>query len=293
MRDVFKGISEIKVEENFPLNKISSIGIGGKIKYLIKVKNKYSLPILKEFIEREKIKYVFIGKLTNVLFSDGLLEGIAIQYQDASLQQLKDNPLLLKVGAGISLTNLILALSNLSLSGIEPLIGIPGTLGGAIKMNAGAFGISISDFVKEIELFSFKEGFKTVKKEEGMFGYRWSSFKEEELIVSAILILRKGSQKHLIAKYLKERNEKFPKGKSLGCIFKNPEGFFAGELIEKANLKNFKIGDAVISNKHANFIINMNKATFGEVYELIQIIKEKVYKKFNILLEEEIKIVDI
>lgn len=293
MREIFKGIKEIVVKENFPLNKISSIGVGGKVKYLVKVKNKKILPLLKEIIEKEKIKYIFIGKLTNILLPEGYLDGVAIQYQDSFLEQLEENPPLVKIGAGISLTNLILNLQNLSLSGLEPLIGIPGSLGGAIKMNAGAFGISISDFIKEIEIFSFKEGFKIIKKEEAGFGYRCSLIQDEELIISAVLMLKKNNQKHLIKKYLKSRNEKFPKGKSLGCVFKNPNNFFAGELIEKVGLKNFRVGDAIISDKHANFIINMKKARFLDVYELIQIVKEKVYKKFNILLEEEIKIIDI
>lgn len=293
MRKIFREIKEVVTKENFSLNKISSIGIGGKIKYLLKVKNKNSLPILKEDIEKEKIKYVFIGKLTNLLFPDWYLNGVAIQYQDNSFEQLEENPPIVKIGAGISLTNLILKLQKFSFSGLEPLIGIPGSLGGAIKMNAGAFGVSIADFIKEIEVFSFKEGFKIIKKEEVNFGYRYSSIKDEELIISAILILKKESQKHLIAEYLKRRNKKFPKGKSLGCIFKNPNGIPAGKLIEKVGLKNFRVGDAVISDKHANFIINIKRAKFLDVYELIHIVKEKVYKKFNILLEEEIKIVNI
>lgn len=296
MREIFRGIKDILVKEDFPLSKISSIGIGGKIKYLVKVKNKSSLPFLKEIIEKEKIKYIFIGKLTNILFSDGYLNGMAIQYQDSYFEYLERKPPIIKIGAGVNLTNLIFKLQNFSVSGLEPLIGIPGSLGGAIKMNAGAFGVSIADFVKEIEIFSFKEGFKILKKEEVNFGYRFSSLSDEELIVSAILMLkenREENQKYLIKKYLKRRKEKFPKGKSLGCIFKNPNGLTAGKLIENANLKNFRVGDAIISDKHANFIINIKKARFLDVYELIQIVKEKVHKKFNILLEEEIKIVDL
>ncbi|MEO0087442.1 MAG: UDP-N-acetylmuramate dehydrogenase, partial [candidate division WOR-3 bacterium] len=200
---------------------------------------------------------------------------------------------LFKVGAGMGLASLILKLRNLSVSGLEPLIGIPGTVGGAIKMNAGAFGFSISDFVKEIEVFSFKEGFKILKKEKINFDYRFSSIGEDELIISATFELKKDNYNNLIEKYLRIRNEKFPKGKSLGCIFKNPVGLIAGELIEKAGLKNFRIGDAIISDKHANFIINIKRAKFLDVYEMIQIVKEKVQKKFNVLLEEEIKIMDI
>lgn len=291
MREIFKGMKELIIKENFSLSKISSIGIGGKIKYLIKVKDKNSLLILKEFLAKEK--YIFIGKFTNILFSEGYLDGVVVQYQDNSFEYIMGNPPIVKVGAGVSLTTLILTLQKFSLSGLEPLIGIPGSLGGAIKMNAGAFGISLTNFLKEIEIFSLKEGFKKIKREGINFGYRSSSIKDDELIVSATLVLEKNRQKDLIEKYLKIRNEKFPKGKSLGCIFKNPNGIPAGKLIEDAGLKNFRIDDAIISSKHANFIINLNKAKFLDVYELMQIIKEKVYDKFNILLEEEIKIVDI
>jgi UDP-N-acetylmuramate dehydrogenase len=183
-------------------------------------------------------------------------------------------------------------LPQFSLSGLEPLVGIPGSLGGAVKMNAGAFGVTIADFLEELEIFSLKEGFKTIRKKEINFNYRFSSIRDDELIVSAVLILEKKGKPELIQKYLKMRNEKFPKGKSLGCIFKNPEELPAGKLIEATGLKNFRVNDAVISEKHANFILNLGKAKFLDVYELIQIIKERVYERFNILLTEEIKIVD-
>jgi|YelNatPaOPRAMG01_1025707.scaffolds.fasta_scaffold00285_41 UDP-N-acetylmuramate dehydrogenase len=290
MRKIFEEIKGLIFKKDFPLSKISSIGIGGKIKYFLKIKDKNSLLVLKEFLKKEK--YLFVGKLTNILFSDGYLDGVVIQYQDKSFEYIDENPPRVRVGAGINLTNLILMLPQFSLSGLEPLVGIPGSLGGAVKMNAGAFGVTIADFLEELEIFSLKEGFKTIRKKEINFNYRFSSIRDDELIVSAVLILEKKGKPELIQKYLKMRNEKFPKGKSLGCIFKNPEELPAGKLIEATGLKNFRVNDAIISEKHANFILNLGKAKFLDVYELIQIIKEKVYERFNILLTEEIKIVD-
>jgi UDP-N-acetylmuramate dehydrogenase len=290
MRKIFEEIKGLIFKKDFPLSKISSIGIGGKIKYFLKIKDKNSLLVLKEFLKKEK--YLFVGKLTNILFSDGYLDGVVIQYQDKSFEYIDENPPRVRVGAGINLTNLILMLPQFSLSGLEPLVGIPGSLGGAVKMNAGAFGVTIADFLEELEIFSLKEGFKTIRKKEINFNYRFSSIRDDELIVSAVLILEKKGKPELIQKYLKMRNEKFPKGKSLGCIFKNPEELPAGKLIEATGLKNFRVNDAVISEKHANFILNLGKAKFLDVYELIQIIKERVYERFNILLTEEIKIVD-
>jgi UDP-N-acetylmuramate dehydrogenase len=290
MRKIFEEIKGLIFKKDFPLSKISSIGIGGKIKYFLKIKDKNSLLVLKEFLKKEK--YLFVGKLTNILFSDGYLDGVVIQYQDKSFEYIDENPPRVRVGAGINLTNLILMLPQFSLSGLEPLVGIPGSLGGAVKMNAGAFGVTIADFLEELEIFSLKEGFKTIRKKEINFNYRFSSIRDDELIVSAVLILEKKGKPELIQKYLKMRNEKFPKGKSLGCIFKNPEELPAGKLIEATGLKNFRVNDAIISEKHANFILNLGKAKFLDVYELIQIIKERVYEHFNILLTEEIKIVD-
>jgi len=290
MRKIFEETKGLTVTKNFPLSKISSIGIGGKIKYFLKIKDKNSLLVLRKFLKKEK--YIFVGKLTNILFSDGYLDGVIIQYQDKSFEYIDENPPKIRVGAGISLNNLILMLPKFSLSGLEPLVGIPGSLGGALKMNAGAFGVTIADFLEEMEIFSLKEGFKTIRKKEINFNYRFSSIKEDELIVSAVLILEKKGRPDLIQKYLKMRNKKFPKGKSLGCIFKNPEGFSAGKLIEDVGLKNFRVNDAIVSEKHANFILNLGTARFLDVYELIQIIKERVYERFNILLTEEIKIVD-
>ena len=196
---------------------------------------------------------------------------------------------ILRAKSGVYLRDLVLKSKDLNLGGLEWAVGIPGTIGGAIFGNAGAHNHSIQEVVKEVEIFD-GEKIRIFKNADCFFGYRDSIFKSNPnlIILGAKLELREeGNVEAVMKEYLVKR--KVIKGFSIGSIFKNPEGYSAGKLIEDCGLKGKKVGDAVISNEHANWIINLGNASSKDVEELILIAKKEVKEKFNIDLIEEIR----
>ena len=182
-----------------------------------------------------------------------------------------------------------------NLSGLESLIGVPGTLGGALVMNAGAFGGEISNYLKNVKIMNMKGKIKSYSPNDLNFAYRFSSFKKNEFIISAEFTLKKEDprlihEKRDSANMGRKSNQPL-KFRSAGSVFKNPKKFAAGYLIDKVGLKGTKIGDAEISKHHANFFINNGKASSSDILNLIKLAKEKVKKEFNINLELEIKLI--
>jgi len=207
-----------------------------------------------------------------------LLRGISAKYK-------------VLVDAGVNMSNLINECLNNSLTGLEFMAGIPGTVGGSIRGNAGAWQNGISESVSRVKVLTEDNKVKWVDKEECQFSYRDSRFKHnKEIILAAELILEKGDSEQitrLIEENLKKREEQ-PKEPSAGCVFVNPKPLSAGKLIEECGLKGTRIGNAQISEKHANFVINLGGATAKDVVSLISLTKAKVKEKFNIDLKEEI-----
>ena len=200
--------------------------------------------------------------------------------------------------AGVMLGELVNILAKTGLSGLEWAAGIPGTVGGAIFGNAGAFNKSMKDVVKSVEALEVKNEkckVKNFKNRDCKFSYRDSIFKNNKnlIILSVTLQMKRGDKKEIenkIKKNLEQRNKtqplNFPSG---GSIFKNPPGFFAGELVKRCGLKGKKIGNVKISEKHSNFIVNLGNGKAKDVIKLIKLIKQKVKKKFGVTLEEEIQ----
>ncbi|MFA5228458.1 MAG: UDP-N-acetylmuramate dehydrogenase [Candidatus Paceibacterota bacterium] len=282
------------LKEGILLSQYSTFRIGGPAKYLIKVSN---IEDLKRAIQKAidlDLKFLVIGGGSNILFSSKGFDGVVIVFN--SIDKLLINDTLIEVSASTPLNYLVSSLKNYT--GLEWAVGIPGTLAGAINGNAGAYKEEISSLIKQVEVLEIKDKkiqIKKYSKKECNFSYRSSVFKNNSnlIIISAILELKRGEEKEInkkIKENLKKRILKQPRGFSIGSIFKNGDNFSAGELIEKAGLKGMKIGDAKISEEHANFIINLGKATSDDVLELIKIIKKEVKQKFLIELEEEIKI---
>lgn len=186
---------------------------------------------------------------------------------------------------------------NRSLSGLEFAIGIPGTVGGGIKMNAGAYGSEIKDILVNTTYIDKDLEIRTINNEEHDFKYRHSRFNENksDIIISSILQLKKGNKEEIRTQMdanMKSRKEKQPVNfASAGSSFKRGNGYITAQLIDKCNLKGYNVGDAYVSELHAGFIVNKGNASAKEVIELIDIIKEKVYEKFNIHIELEIDII--
>jgi len=282
------------LKENVLLSKYSTFRIGGPAKYLIEVNNPKDLKRAIEKALELELKFIVIGGGSNILFSSKGYDGMVIVFNLSNEFLIDDN--LIETSASIPLNYLVNKLD--SYTGLEWAVGIPGTLAGAINGNAGAFGGEISNLIKKVKALEVKD--KTIierefSKEDCNFGYRNSIFKNNPnlIIASAILELKKGNTEDIkdeIRNNLSKRILKQPKGFSIGSIFKNGDNFSAGELIEKAGLKGSQIGEAKISEDHANFIINLGSATSDDVLSLIKIIKKEVEEKFLIKLEEEIKI---
>ena len=283
-----------RLRENVLLSEYSTFRIGGPARYLIEVDNAEDLKKVIQKVLELNLQFIVIGGGSNILFSSKGYNGLVIVFKSNNTFSINDN--LIEVNASVSLNYLVNKLNNYT--GLEWAVGIPGTVAGAINGNAGAFGGEMSELIKQVKVLEVKDNQiieKDFSKEDCKFSYRNSIFKNNPnlIITSAILELKKDSEENVkqkIKNNLSKRMSKQPKGFSIGSIFKNGEDFSAGELIEKAGLKGLQIGDAKISDEHANFIINLGKATSDDVLELIKIVKKEVKEKFSIDLEEEIKI---
>ncbi len=280
------------IRKNVPLKNFSTFKMGGKARYFFVAKIKDDLIRAVNAVTILKLPFFILGNGSNLLISDKGFKGLIIKVQITRTKCQNDT---IYAEAGFSLGQLVNIATKNNLTGLEWAVGIPGTLGGAIYGNAGAFGQSISDTVSEVKAFDIKgKKIKTLKNKECKFGYRESIFKKNKnlIIISAKVNLKKSDRKKItqkIKEYLIHRIKTQPLNfPSIGSIFKNPKGHFAAELIEKCGLKGKKVGDVKISEKHANFIINLGKGRARDVVKLINIIKKKVREKFRIGLEEEI-----
>jgi len=285
-----------KVKYNEPLSKHTSFLIGGPALALVEVNSVDELKSLLSFRERFNLPIMVIGRGTNILIGDAGYNGITVVLSK-NLSQIHFNGTQLIAGAGITLTRLAKQLAQNSLSGLEFAYGIPGTLGGALIMNAGAHGHSMSEIITEIQVMTHKGEMLTISNEQAGFDYRHSNLGQYFCILEATLQLKRKSREKIEAEMRKLYNERkskqplsFP---SAGCIFKNPPGTSAGKLIDECGLKGTKIGGAEVSQKHANFIINSSDATATDVLTLIDLVRKQVKSKTGIELELEIQQVNI
>lgn len=281
--------ADIELILNEEIKKISSMKTEGYVKGVFYPKNQRELIFIYNFLKINEIPFYIIGKGTNVLFSSENNKILIISLQKM-IKKIKKYKNFVFVDSSVTLAEAFQYCYKNDRSCFENLSTIPGSIGGAIKVNAGCFGANIFDNLVSIKIL--KNGkIKTLTKDKIIYGYRSTNI--DDLILSAKFETTPKNKCELIkiaSECIFKRNEKQPKGYSLGCIFKNPPGFSAGFLIEECGLKGENKNDAYISEKHANFIINKGKANFDDVMYLINLAKESVKKNFNIDLELEIKI---
>ena len=249
---------------------------------------------LKNILRKLKGKYKIIGMGSNLIISSNY-DGALIKLEN--FDKLDIDETLVKVGAGYSLSKLALKCADKGLSGLEFAFGIPATIGGAVFQNAGAYGRQMDLVLEGINALDDKENIVYLSKEDLKFGYRDSILRHRRLIcLEVFLRLKKGdtfSIKEKMRENMRMRKEKQPlEYPSAGSVFRNPPGNYAGKLIEEAGLKGFKVKGAMVSLKHANFIVNIGGAKGEDVIKLINIIREKVYAKTGILLECEQEIIE-
>ena len=285
--------SDVRFDE--PMSKHTSFKIGGPADIVCLPENLFEIQKLIKYFKEKAINFIIIGNGSNLLVSDEGICGAVIKIGN-QMSEIKISGEELYAEAGALLSKTANAALNAELSGMEALSGIPGTIGGAVYMNAGAYGTEIKDVLKEVTFIDSDGNLKTLPCEELELGYRKSIFTNKDYIVlSCVLKLKKGDKTEILANmkdYTKRRTDKQPLTyPSAGSTFKRPEGYFAGKLIEDSGLKGYSIGGAKISELHAGFIINYNNATANDVKELIKYAQNTVFEKFGVEIEPEIKII--
>jgi len=280
-----------KIKENVSLLPFTTFKIGGKARYFFSAKNKEDIIEALKISKEKDIPFFILGNGSNLLVSDKGFSGMIIKMDNNSFE-IKGS--LIKAQAGVSLKDLVKASSLNSLSGLEWAAGIPGSVGGAVRGNAGAFGESMADITKEVVAID-SSSLETLSFGNCNFAYRESIFKGNSnlIIIEALFELKKGNLEEIndrIKKNLSYRKERHPLDfPSAGSVFKNPEGFSAAKLISECGLLGKKIGKAQISKKHPNFIINLGGAKDKDVLSLIDLAKKEVKNKFGVDIKEEIK----
>ncbi|MBQ1496462.1 MAG: UDP-N-acetylmuramate dehydrogenase [Bacilli bacterium] len=281
---------------NEELKKHTSYKVGGSCNYFVTPSSIDKLIILLKYIKNNNIKYKIIGNGSNVIFSSKNYDGIIISLSKIDDLIIEGNHV--KVGAGHLLVKLSNICASKGLTGLEFASGIPGNVGGAIYMNAGAYKSDMSNVLKTVTYLDDELNLVTLKKEELDFSYRHSVFQENNFVIlEATLELQEGNKEeimNLINDRRKRRMESQPlEYPSAGSVFRNPsDTIFSGKLIEDLGLKGYQIGGAKVSEKHANFIINYDNATAEDIVNLINLIKEKVKKEYDIDLKVEQEIVN-
>lgn len=294
--------SELQIEkENITLNelmnKYTTFKIGGPAECLIKIYNIKGLKEVIQFAKKNKINITVVGNGSNLLVLDKGIKGIVILNRLEGMQiNNNESNIEVTVKSGTKMSIIARKCLEQNITGFEELSGIPGTIGGAVIMNAGAHGKEMKDIVKTVKCIDYQGNEHEFSNEELKFEYRNSRLKHEKYFITEIkLILNKGNQdeiKNKMDEYKKYRKEKQPiEYPSAGSTFKRGEDFITAKLIDEAGLKGYKIGGAEISKKHSGFIINTGNATAKDVLELVEYVKKEVSLKFDKNIELEIEII--
>ncbi len=293
-------LPDLELRWNEPLARHTTFRLGAPVACLAQPRSITALQTLIGRLRHEGIAYFLLGAGSNLLASDEPWDGVAIQLRHCCGEILLEPPKhgtetrLLRVGAGVKLARLLRFSLQRALAGFEPLIGIPGTVGGALVMNAGTGGGSITDVLNAIIIMESNGDRREIPKSQLEIGYRSVMLPEQSFILEAIFSLTPTDPRQLRTKLqvaMRQRRQTQPLGwPSAGCIFKNPPGQSAGALIERAGLKGLRCGDAEISTRHGNWIINLGHASAKDVLTLVRIAEQRVVEEFGIHLEREIRV---
>lgn len=299
-------ISKEKILYNEPMKKYTTFKVGGPAECLIKIENINELKEILKFTNENNIKLTVLGNGSNVLILDKGIFGITliIKIENTEFEETEENlnskligqKTKIKLGAGEKIAKVGMVFFKESLTGFEEIAGIPGTIGGAVRMNAGANGREMKDIIKTVKCLDYQGNEKVFTNEEMEFGYRTSILKKEKYIVTEVEIeLEKGNQEEIKEKmdmYKEKRKNSQPlEYPSAGSTFKRGIDFITAKLIDEAGLKGTHVGDAEVSTKHGGFIINKGNAKAKDILELVEIVKKEVYKKYQKQIELEVEIV--
>lgn len=299
MQEIYEKLTAIageqQVSEQEPLKRHVTFRTGGNADYFVTVDSAGKLAQLIKYLNEEHINYYILGNGSNLLFPDEGYRGVIIKIGRFADDLVVENTQI-RAGAGVRLSQVAHAAYQASLTGMEFAAGIPGTLGGAVVMNAGAYGGEMKDVLVSVTAIDEQGELVELTKEELELSYRHSVIPERRLVVTeAVLQLAQGDSQAIKSQMddlAARRKEKQPlEYPSAGSTFKRPEGYFAGKLIEDAGLRGFQMGGAQVSEKHCGFVINRENATTEEILALIHYVQKCVYEKFGVRLEMEVKVV--
>lgn len=280
------------LRRNVPMRDYTSFRIGGAADAVLFAQSEEQLVRAVRLCKEAGERYLVVGNGSNLLVSDRGVRDLVIIIRDA-FSQVSFSDETMTVGAGVRLTAAAQAAAGQSLSGLEFAYGIPGLVGGALAMNAGAYGGEMAQIVQSVRILEPDGEIHEFSNEQMEFGYRKSALKNGRIALSATLLLHRGEEEAIrarMAQYKSARQEKQPLSfPSAGSVFKRPEGHFAGALIENAGLKGVSVGGAQVSEKHAGFIVNTGIATCQDVLELIKLIQKRVLEQSGVQLETELR----
>jgi len=282
------------IRRGVPMSEITSFRIGGPADLILYPQGLEDLQILMALFRDKGLRYLLLGNGSNILASDRGVREPLINLSHG-FKEIRKQGTKVMAGAGIGLPQLLRFCAANGLSGLEPLAGIPGTVGGGIRMNAGSWGVEIGDMTSSLMVMGRAGAITWVKREEVAFGYRGINLPAEDIFLQGEFSLHKGEEPEIAGRmqdFVRRRKETQPLFQpSAGSIFKNPEGIPAGKLIEEVGLKGVRRGNAMVSPLHANFIVNVGDAQARDVLGLIGLIRERVYQEKGTTLELEVQII--
>jgi UDP-N-acetylmuramate dehydrogenase len=279
------------LEPGTSLAELTSLGIGGTTD-LLRITKHDAIPELLNLLDAESVPYKFLGGGSNLLVGDGELPWLVLQLVSPDPDIVLEGRFA-QVDAAADLGRTVTFCAKNDLGGMEGLIGVPGTVGGALRMNAGAYGMQIGSYVRQVKLYrAARRKLETLEGDQISFEYRHTSFAPDDMMLAVKLELPSKPYREIL-KGIRICNEKRrasqPLGqKSAGCIFKNPPGASAGRMIDELGLKGLNVGDARVSDRHANFFVNAGKASQKDMLTLIADVRERVQKSFGVILDHEV-----
>lgn len=291
-------IKECTGEENIfadePMKNHTSFKTGGNAAYFVTPESAEEVKKLVSLLVANGEKYLVIGNGSNLLVSDRGFDGTVICI-GRKMSEISVNKDKITAGAGTLLSKIANEALKNSLAGFEFASGIPGSLGGAVMMNAGAYGGEMKDVIVSTDYIDKNGCAKTVSGIEHCFGYRKSRFEDGEVILSSVIQLKEGNYEEIRAamnELNSKRRQKQPlEYPSAGSTFKRPKGYFAAKLIDDAGLRGFRLGGAMVSQKHCGFVINYDNASADDIYRLMNYVRKEVYDKFGVVLENEVRLI--
>jgi UDP-N-acetylmuramate dehydrogenase len=281
----------VQLKQRTSLAELTSLGIGGTTDLLSITKYEAIAELLK-LLDAQDVAHKFLGGGSNLLVGDGELPWVVLQLASPELDIVLEGNFA-QVDAAADLGRTVTFCAKNDLGGMEGLIGVPGTVGGALRMNAGAYGMQIGSYVRQVKLYrAATREMETLEGDQISFEYRHTSFAPDDMMLAVKLELPSKPYREIL-KGIRICNEKRrasqPLGqKSAGCIFKNPPGASAGRMIDELGLKGLNVGDARVSDRHANFFVNAGKASAKDMLALIADVRERVEKAFGVILEHEV-----